>query len=124
MACRRGQWTKQTSGSAPGFVQGKHRHSSKGECAVVFRLLQEESKDMSSAGHDGCGRSVPRADRTAADLSTDVPMYCIYERGVLREELDRCVGNMETDKVRHGGVCALTTSAQFPLGKMKNFSIV
>lgn len=84
---REGKWRRPTAGLAPGFVQTNlvilpH------DLAFDFLLFaQRNPKPCPVIEVTDVGSSEPKVSAPGADLRTDVPRYCIYQDGTLREEV-------------------------------------
>lgn len=86
---RKGLWTKPTSGLAPGYAQANlvildHRY------AFDFLLFsQRNPKPCPVLEVIEAGQIVPQRTAPGADIRTDLPLYRIWERGKLKEEVQK-----------------------------------
>jgi uncharacterized protein YcsI (UPF0317 family) len=86
LACRRGEWTGQTSGLAAGFAQANLVILPR-ELAYDFLLFcQRNPKPCPLLDVTDAGSPVPTAIAPRADLRTDLPRYRMWEHGQLVDE--------------------------------------
>lgn len=84
LACRRGEFSSQTSGQAPGYAQANLVILGNKEEAFDFLLFCQRNPiscpllEMLEAGQYMYGD---------IDIRTDLPKYCVYRDGVMSEEI-------------------------------------
>lgn len=85
-ACRRGDWTDQTSGLAPGFAQANLAILPREQAFDFLLFCRRNPKPCPLLDVTEPGDPVPRQVAPDADLRTDVPSYRVWRNGELTEE--------------------------------------
>jgi uncharacterized protein YcsI (UPF0317 family) len=84
---RNGQWNKPTTGLAPGFVQANLVMVPKEEAFHFLLFCVRNPKPCPILDVLEPGRTEPRI-APGADLRTDLPKYRVYEKGLLKGEVE------------------------------------
>ncbi len=86
-ACRGGEWSGQTSGLAPGFVQANLAVVPYDWAWDFFLFSQRNPKPCPVIETGEPGSPFTRFTANSADIRSDLPKYRIYEHGVLTGEV-------------------------------------
>jgi len=84
---REGKWRRPTAGLAPGFVQTNLVILPQNLAFDFLLFAQRNPKPCPVIEVTDVGSPEPKVSAPGADLRTDVPRYCIYRDGTLREEV-------------------------------------
>ncbi len=84
---RKGEWRRPTAGLAPGFVQTNLVVLPRDLSFDFLLFAQRNPKPCPVLEVTDVGSPEPTLSAPGADLRTDVPKYCIYQDGVLTEEV-------------------------------------
>ncbi|CAN5561357.1 putative hydro-lyase [soil metagenome] len=87
-AIRAGQWTDQTAGLAPGYVQANLAILPAADAADFERFCELNPKPCPLLDVTLPGSPVPARTAPDADLRTDLPGYRVFEHGELVAETD------------------------------------
>lgn len=85
-ACRRGEWTEQTSGLAAGFAQANLVVLPKAWADEFLLFCQRNPKPCPLLDVTEPGEFTPQRAAVDADLRTDLPRYRVWENGELVDE--------------------------------------
>lgn len=107
-ACRRGEWTGQTSGLASGFAQANLVVLPR-EYAFDFLLFcRRNPKPCPVLDVTEAGSAIPHAVAPQADLRTDLPRYRVWEHGELVDEPTEIIDRWQNDFVSFLIGCSFT----------------
>lgn len=95
---RSGKWAKSTTGLAPGFVQANLVMLPKDQAFHFLLFCTRNSKPCPILDVLEPGEVEPRI-AAGADLRTDLPKYRVYEKGVLKSEVESVVDFFTEDMV-------------------------
>ena len=103
---RKGRWAKPTTGLAPGFVQANLVMLPREEAFNFLLFCVRNPKPCPILDVLEPGQVEPRI-APGADLRTDLPRYRVYERGILKEEMD------EVSRIFHEGMVSFLLGCSF-----------
>lgn len=86
LACRRGEWTGQTSGLAAGYAQANLVVLPHADAADFLLFCQRNPKPCPLLEVLDAGTTEPKRFAAEADLRTDLPRYRVWKRGELIDE--------------------------------------
>lgn len=98
-ACRNQQWTEQTSQIAPGYVQANLVIVPKAYAYDFLVYCQRNPKPCPVLEVLDVGNPISQYLAKGADIRTDLPQYCIYEKGQLVAEPYDLLGDWRDDFV-------------------------
>lgn len=84
---RTGEWTGQTAGMAPGFIQGNLAIVPAAQALDFARYCQRNPKPCPVIGISDTGDPMLRTLGDDIDVRTDLPRYNVYRDGALSEEV-------------------------------------
>ena len=107
-ACRSGQFTGQTSGSAPGFVQANLVILPEQHADDFKRFCELNPQPCPLLDQTEPGNPVPKLLAPSADLRTDLPRYRVWKNGKLVDEPTDITSVWQTDFVAFLLGCSFT----------------
>ena len=110
-ACRRGEWTAQTSGLAPGYAQANLAILPVEFAADFLLFCQRNPKPCPLLDVTEAGSPIPKKIAPQADLRTDLPRYHVWEHGELVDEPTEIAELWQDDFVAFLIGCSFTFEA-------------
>ena len=107
-ACRQGEWTKHTSGLAPGFAQANLVILPRDLAYDFLLFCRRNPKPCPVLDVTEVGEWTPRQVAPGADLRTDLPRYRVWENGTLADEPTDIVDLWKKDFVSFVIGCSFT----------------
>jgi uncharacterized protein YcsI (UPF0317 family) len=110
-ACRRGEWTGQTSGLADGYAQANLVVLPREDADDFLLFCQHNPLPCPLLDVTEPGSAVPKTAAPTADLRTDLPRYRVWKHGQLVDEPTEIVALWRDDLVCFVIGCSFTFEA-------------